>query len=100
MWANCGPSLFSDRVAATATSETARAGTRIRAIRRVIGGPPGGRRYRRAIMAAGRAGRQALRVAAGGRLDFPGPPFYARGAMKTKAEIVKDWLPRYTGRPL
>ena len=20
--------------------------------------------------------------------------------MKTKAEIVKDWLPRYTGRPL
>jgi AMP nucleosidase len=24
----------------------------------------------------------------------------ARAAVKTKAEIVKDWLPRYTGRPL
>lgn len=26
--------------------------------------------------------------------------FYKRPIMKTKAEIVSDWLPRYTGRPL
>src|SRR3954453_20249449 len=37
----------------------------------------------------------------------PSPPVRAGGlfrpgaaVMKTKAEIVRDWLPRYTGRPL
>src|SRR5207245_9248032 len=64
---------------------------------RVTTGPRGGvRTADDAVLArGGRSGKPAAGISAG---DAHGRGLSC-GHMKTKADIVRDWLPRYTGRP-